>query len=841
VGVTLLRGIRYRAGRSLVLLLLTSLAVGMTVLVPAYLRAAQRSVLADRLAAAPPNAVALHLSADAQAGVATTADARARIGARVPPHYPDPPIGAADLPVVVNDLATARLAYRDGVCAHVTVSSGRCGDGAVVSERSAREHGITVGQTLTVHSGLMSAPLRVGGLYVPTDPAEPYWGRGGYFAAGEGDDGRPRLDAVLVADERALAFPGSRPTVSLDYALATAQVTVDEVGRLDESVAGFATAANAAQFTLDTSVGAVLDDIATESSALSRTVPVLAVPLLLVCWFVVYLAVAGVVEERAPEVGLAKLRGYPQRRATGFGRDESTVLGLVAVPLGVAGGLGLVELMGMEVEPWRWPVGVAVLVAVALVLAVVRMATGRLARRPALTLLRRVPVRTLRAAGITELVVVALAAASFVAALADRSSPLALLAPALLAVVVGVGTARLLELWSRFRVRRYVHKGRISGALAHAQLARRPAGRRVMVVVVVAVALVTFGGTAWDVAAQARTDAAVDSVGAPRVLRVAATDPATLATAVTAAAGTAALPVVRVTERYDAGTVELLAVDSARFTGIAAWRGHSDVDTGALRTGGAEVPVIVAGATPADDGAATTFSFPGLGEGAQRYRVVSHVDTLPRATGRALLVDLDTAVAAAERGSGLSDNTRLRYEVWAGDNAPADLELRLANVGVTTIAAESIPAERDRLAGGAPALGLRLALVAGGVAVLLAVGAVLLTAYLGARTRRYELAALRVAGVRRGRLRRAVLREYVHVLLVPGLVGLVVGVGSAALMLPGAPLVMAGVPTVDIPVPSEVDALAATAAATAAGLVLAVIVVLRLVSGATPDRLRDSP
>ena len=50
-------------------------------------------------------------------------------------------------------------------------------------------------------------------------------------------------------------------------------------------------------------------------------------------------------------------------------------------------------------------------------------------------------------------------------------------------------------------------------------------------------------------------------------------------------------------------------------------------------------------------------------------------------------------VAAAGRASGLSDNTRLRYEVWAGDTAPADLELRLANAGVTTIEAESIPIE----------------------------------------------------------------------------------------------------------------------------------------------------
>ena len=49
-----LRGIRYRAGRSAIVLVLVALAVGVTVLAPAYARAAQQAVLAERLAAARP-------------------------------------------------------------------------------------------------------------------------------------------------------------------------------------------------------------------------------------------------------------------------------------------------------------------------------------------------------------------------------------------------------------------------------------------------------------------------------------------------------------------------------------------------------------------------------------------------------------------------------------------------------------------------------------------------------------------------------------------------------------------------------------------------------------------
>ena len=50
-------------------------------------------------------------------------------------------------------------------------------------------------------------------------------------------------------------------------------------------------------------------------------------------------------------------------------------------------------------------------------------------------------------------------------------------------------------------------------------------GRRVVLVVTVAVALLSFGATAWDVAAQARRDVPQDTVGADRVMLVGAASP----------------------------------------------------------------------------------------------------------------------------------------------------------------------------------------------------------------------------------------------------------------------------------------------------------------------------
>ncbi len=75
-----LRGIRYRPGRSLLVLLLATIAIATAVLAPAYSRAAQQSVLTDRLAAAPADASGLQLRSDPVAGESppweTTSDAR---------------------------------------------------------------------------------------------------------------------------------------------------------------------------------------------------------------------------------------------------------------------------------------------------------------------------------------------------------------------------------------------------------------------------------------------------------------------------------------------------------------------------------------------------------------------------------------------------------------------------------------------------------------------------------------------------------------------------------------------------------------------------------------------
>src|SRR5690348_17261682 len=68
----MLRGIRYRAGRSLAVFLLALAATTAAVLAPVYARAAQQSVLTDGLRSAPDDAATLVVSAHGSAQDSTS-------------------------------------------------------------------------------------------------------------------------------------------------------------------------------------------------------------------------------------------------------------------------------------------------------------------------------------------------------------------------------------------------------------------------------------------------------------------------------------------------------------------------------------------------------------------------------------------------------------------------------------------------------------------------------------------------------------------------------------------------------------------------------------------------
>ncbi|GLL06183.1 hypothetical protein GCM10017581_079310 [Dactylosporangium matsuzakiense] len=989
--------------------LLAVMATTAAVLVPAYSRAAQQSVLTDGLAAASTDATGLTVGAtgtkesaaymdlaEIRLAVNAALDKDGRLNERL-----DRPIAAMDTEVTYAE-AAGKLAFRQDVCRQLEID-GDCPDNpgeVVVSRRTAGAHHLKPGEFITVHLGPVTGgkdkSFKISGLYSPKAPDSPYWGRTAYFSAGADGEGE-RADALFSLTEDDLR---AEPTVTLatrlEYPLRSDRVHLDDVAGLRMDLQALADTMRGRELEVTSALPSVLRDIDLDQGAIARTAPVIAVPMLLLCWFVLFLLVASLTEERGPEIALAKLRGYPAGRAARFGLGEIMLLTAAAVPVGLGAGLGLVELAahallapGVHAEV-RWPVFAAAGIALVAGVVAALLAARRTLARPVLGLLRRLPARGGWRAGAAEGVVVALAAASLVAAAGDRAAPLALLAPPLLALVLGIASARLLGLWSAARLRLARRSGRIVPLLSAAQLSRRPGGQRLVVVVTVAVALLAFAATAWDVAARARGDVAEDVVGAERVYTVNAAHPGALEAAVAAADPSKhSMAVVRASQRFDNSPVELLGVQADRLADVAAWRGHArdqvggiaarlhpaaakpltlgrdlsaevtvdalparpalrlaavvadpgrpprTVTLGALAKGtrtyhtalpgcagdcrliglavgraaggsdpyavtvavrslatgagpldagfdvagrwqarpaaaGATVavragaalgidvsgadpadavvehvdtpdalPAVLAGGAPTDDARAVAFKLPGFSDQPQPFTVAARTDSLPRAGRRAVMFDLDYATRMAERGSSLADNGSLRYEVWAGAGAPADLAARLGTQGIQVLQTESIAGVTDRLARRAPALGLWLYLLAGGAAILLALGVVLLSAYVGVRARLYEMAALRVAGVRAGQLRRAVLREYRALLGLPLLVGLAAGIAGALVMLPGIPLVTVGEPAGSFSYEPALGALPVAVVLTVLGLSLTVLFVLRLLSRATPLRLRD--
>jgi len=157
---------------------------------------------------------------------------------------------------------------------------------------------------------------------------------------------------------------------------------------------------------------------------------------------------------------------------------------------------------------------------------------------------------------------------------------------------------------------------------------------------------------------------------------------------------------------------------------------------------------------------------------------------VPRVGQAALLVDLDLALRNAPTAP------QGDREVWlARDDPRAERALTraLAARGVRVQARATEATVERGYAGDGAVLALRLLLVCGAVAVLVAIGAMLVAAYVGRRQRAYEVAALRVVGLRRATLRAMLLRENVGTVLIALVCGAVAGLVASWVVLPSLP------------------------------------------------------
>ncbi|GAA0580979.1 hypothetical protein GCM10010172_77370 [Paractinoplanes ferrugineus] len=617
-----------RRGQAAALALLTMFGVAAAVAAPAYLRAADRAVAAGQVATADARSRSLTLIArqhDPRPGRGNPAALKADVkltesGATLAGMPGFDYTYAAEYPTVGlenTDKIRTRFVYRQDVCAHLTVTAGRCVIGEsdlVIGEQTARRAGLRPGDEVTLTWAYYNADpavlafvpdgtakrFLISGVYRATEPGDAYWGAHNYFGA---DTGGRAGEPAFVTNASLTGMDHGGVELSLDGSAPPGALTVDRLDAVRSALAGLQarTSVLGPGIELETAIPDLLTRIDAGRSAAHRIVPVLAVSLVLLACLTIFLAVGYGTEGRRPELAVVALRGARWGRRWWLATGENLVAILAGTVLGSVAGQLLVDAFaawrfpGVGADPGlsalRW-VPFAALAAVVTALLAERRQLGR----PVAELLRRVPPAPRPAAAIAaEAIVVVLAAVAVLQlALSDGGlDGVGTFATGLVLIAVALVAARLLLPWATVFARRQLRDGRLAAAVAAFQLSRRPGGARLFALLTAAVAIVGYAAAAVDVGARGREVQAGIGTGAARVVTVGPISRQGLLAGVRAIdpAGRFAMAAVRLPA--GPGQPPVLAVDTPRLASVAEWGGASP-DLRALRP--AEVaPVVLRG------------------------------------------------------------------------------------------------------------------------------------------------------------------------------------------------------------------------------------------------------
>jgi putative ABC transport system permease protein len=578
-----------RRGSALTALALAAVASAAAAAGPLYQAAAENAATTVEIAAAGPGERAVQQTHAVHRGMPNT-----NVEAELAPTLPYEPGFDTVYGLRVEGQVRAAgnsagvlagLVHRSGGCPHLVAVTGRCVSGAnevMISTRTAAALGLVAGDPAFFSAGSRRnagfvpdgdpVGLTVVGTYRPRDGRDPYWA-GRIFGT---EPGRAGDDEVIFATrETVVGLPFSDATVAVD--LVARRAAFDDPAALRTIVADARKQAPQTGYTVDSGIPDLLDRITDGGNALADGVRLAAFPLVLLCWFVLYLAVTNSAFRRRHEFGLAGLRGVPRFTRWWLSAAEH------AIPLLLGGGIGylggclagaaLADRVLPEDPPIRLDTDTAWYAAAAVggALAVGLFAQWRATAAPVASLLRRVPVRRPAARmGAAEAVAIALAVVSGYQTRVGGGRPgLAPLTPMLIALAVSLVAARVVGLVADRVGRRALRRGALGRALAGLYLARQPGRAGLLGVLVTVFAVLGFAVTAVDVGATARTERVRAEMGAPRVLVVQAVPSRQLLSAVRTAdpGGRYAMAV----SRMPGSGLPLLAVDPARLARVAIW------------------------------------------------------------------------------------------------------------------------------------------------------------------------------------------------------------------------------------------------------------------------------
>jgi putative ABC transport system permease protein len=597
------RGVRRRAGVSLGILLVATVAAAAAAAGPTYDGAARASILQDNLhntapiertveaaSSGPVAGLAENLSAQVTSGLAAQLG-----GLAVVNRLFQPPVQAILAQVITGNHLTP-LTWRTDACTHLRLTAGFCPHGAgqvLVSTSYARLSHVRPGDTIATSSGY--GRLMVTGEYAA--PSGPQLGAA-YWLTGPCDDfifenpaclrSPPPWDAMFTSAATFASAPDSEQgSATVLDVLTPGSVRPEDLPVLNAAVNELLTdpTLQGMGAVATSSIPQLTDQIGAGWQTLDVPVFLITCQLLLLTWLLLFLIATDAAEARSGEVALAKLRGHGRLRTLAFGLSEPVLLLAAAFPAGaLAGWAATAGLARILLRPGT-PVGLPVL-------AIAAAAAATLGGFVAIVLAaRRVLVRpvieqwqhTARSAANRGWVLDAVLLTGALAGLAEliigghvtsaRSGSLGLLVPGLLGLAAAVVTSRLLPAICGLVFGLTRRHGGTGLFLAVRHIARRPGGTRTTIVLTAAFALATFAAAAFTVAQRNIDRVAAAQTGAAAVLTVKAPVGQDLATIVDRIdpGGQQAAAVDRYAGDTANGAV-LLAVQPQRFAQVAQWQ-----------------------------------------------------------------------------------------------------------------------------------------------------------------------------------------------------------------------------------------------------------------------------
>jgi len=617
-----LRGAWHRGLLSAMVLVVAAAGAAAATMGVAYGEAGDTAVLRDALRSAPPTARNVMLAAAWWPESTIPADVQrqrgtALLAATGGSGFFERPIAGLDyedrLRPGQGGEGRFHLVARDGVCDRLRLLSGRCAEAAgeiVASAGTVEELGWELRDRVRLNTfgpidadgNLRPVPLRLVGVYAVPDRTDPYWaGRAGvYFPEQAGErfavEGTPpRYDALVTPGSTfGMARPAEGESLGSSHVTFTINpltVRGDKADDLLRVVAGLRQqladqhAQGAPTFDgVRTDLDRVIDSAQVTQSAFSAPALLVTLQVVALSWILLFVVVTIVVESRAVEIGLARLRGLSAWGVHRFALGEPVVLIVASVPAGLIGGqlaAGLLaEQLGADLSADINPLAVLAAAAAAMggilaaVLGARRAVTRALAEQwqPATTRPRSrswVPDALLLAfagAGFAELATGELLGGT------TRHSTLTLLAPGLLALAAAVLAARILPYLARTVLPTTRRHGGIGPFLAARRLARGTGTAATLIVLVTSLGLVTFATAAWSSARANHREVALTQLGADTVLTVSAPDTQTLTDTVHRIDPAGDQAVAVISRRIGPGGVTLIGVEPDRFAQVAFWR-----------------------------------------------------------------------------------------------------------------------------------------------------------------------------------------------------------------------------------------------------------------------------